>query len=78
MSKTIAITKQWQLYIPEAIRKAVGLDMPTQATIEAKKGKIVITPQPSPLLQQAGKYHRYARGKDIDLDTIRDTIDYAR
>lgn len=78
MQTTIAITSKWQVHIPKAIRKELGLKKPGVARIQAQGRKIVITPQKSKILQMAGKYAKYARGKKVDLDNIRDYIDYTQ
>lgn len=77
MSQTIAITRQWQIHIPKAIRKAIGMDKPGMAEIKVENNKIIITPKKSGILELAGKYEKYAKGKNIDLDNIRDYIDYS-
>lgn len=77
MSQTIAITRQWQIHIPKALREAIGLDKPTMADIKAEKGKLIITPKKSGIFKFAGKYAKYAKNKKIDLDNIRDYIDYS-
>ena len=80
MSQTITITPQWQIYIPQQVRLDMGLDRPGKASIEVRKKKIVITPKESPLLHLAGKYKKYAKyakDKKVNVDKIRDYIDYA-
>ena len=42
---TTNITRRWQVYLPEEIREAVGLNRPLKAKIEAKGKKIVISPK---------------------------------
>lgn len=77
MTQTIAITRQWQIHIPKAIRKAIGMDKPGVAEIVAEDNKIIITPKKSGIMALAGKYEKYAKGKKIDLDNIRNKIDYS-
>lgn len=77
MKSTIPITRQWQVHIPKRIREAIGLTEPQTVEIEAKHGKILITRQEDGVMADAGKYAKYARGKKIDLDNIRDQIDYS-
>jgi bifunctional DNA-binding transcriptional regulator/antitoxin component of YhaV-PrlF toxin-antitoxin module len=78
MLQTITITPKWQVYIPQKIREILGLTMPTKAKIKVEKNTIVLIPQKSKLLMMAGKYKDYARKKKIDLENIRDQIDYSR
>ena len=77
MKQTISVTKQWQVHLPRSIRQELGLAIPTSVDIEAKEGKIIITPRADSILEDAGRYARYAAQKDIDLDTVRDKIDYS-
>ncbi|OIO17866.1 hypothetical protein COV53_04945 [Candidatus Gottesmanbacteria bacterium CG11_big_fil_rev_8_21_14_0_20_37_11] len=77
MLQTITITPKWQIYIPEKIRLAIGLFKPTRAEITVRQGTILIKPKKSRLLQMAGKYHHLSKNKKIDLDNIRDVIDYS-
>lgn len=78
MKTTMVITKQWQLHIPKKVREAIGLERPTTVEVEARKGKIIIVPKKGGVMDKAGKYKRYARGKKINLDNIRDYIDYSQ
>lgn len=77
MTQTIAITRQWQIHIPKALRQAIGLEKATMAEIKAENGTLIITPKKSGIFSLAGKYAKYAKGKKIDLDNIRDYIDYS-
>ncbi len=77
MSQTIAITRQWQIHIPKAIRKAIGMQKPGIAEIRVADKKIIITPKKSGIWELAGKYHHLYKKKPIDLDNIRDYIDYS-
>mgnify|MGYP001561020313 CR=1 FL=1 len=78
MLQTITITPKWQIYIPQKIRQAIGLDKPARAEITAKNNTIIVKVKKSRLLSLAGKYRRYTKGKKIDLDNIRDYIDYSQ
>lgn len=78
MATTITITRQWQIYIPNRIRSKLGLTVPGQAKVEVKGKKLIITPQKSEVLKLAGKYKHLYRKKPIDIDNIRDYIDYSK
>lgn len=78
MNTTITITQQWQIYIPEKVRELLDLVNPVRARLEVKDKSIVITPQPSAVLSLAGKYKTLAAKKRINLDRIRERIDYSR
>lgn len=70
------ITPKYQLHIPVSIRKAVGLTRHGKAIIRADGNKIVIEPiKESPILKLAGTLKLK---KKVDLDNIRDHIDYSR
>lgn len=79
MQTTISITNKWQIHIPIATRKTFGIDKPGMVNIKAKRGEIVITPQKKNILDYAGKYHYLLNKntKKINLDKIRDHIDYS-
>ena len=78
MQQTISITRKWQIHIPQAIRKQLKITKPTQAEIRADGDKIIITPKKGSILDYAGKYAEYSKGKNIDLNKIRDYIDYSK
>lgn len=78
MEQTITITPQWQIYIPIQIREILDLVRPSTAKVEVKAGKIVITPQKSPLLKLGGKYKSLFKQRPIDLEKIREQIDYSK
>lgn len=78
MPQTISITPKWQIHIPVKFRKALGLDRPGLAEIRLVKKTLVIKPKASPLLKLAGKYQNRKPKTKIDLDKIREQIDYSR
>jgi bifunctional DNA-binding transcriptional regulator/antitoxin component of YhaV-PrlF toxin-antitoxin module len=78
MQSLISITQQWQLYIPEEIRKQLGLTHPGQAKLSTEKNKIIIEPVKSPILAAAGLFAKSKPQKKIDVDNIRDYIDYSQ
>lgn len=77
MQATISITSKWQIHIPKAARKALGLTKPGKVEVKTYRNKLLLTPIESPILKLAGKYEKYAKGKKINLDRIRDYIDYS-
>ena len=77
MNTTISITNKWQIHIPKSIRGALGLNKPGKVAIKAVDGKIVITPAKSAIMQYAGKLHGRYNKKKINIDNIRDLIDYS-
>ncbi len=79
MEATIAITSKWQIHIPKAARKRVGLTKPGIIRLVAKKGVITIIPKKESILDYAGKYHYLLNEKTrkIKIDKIRDYIDYS-
>jgi len=76
MQTTISITNKWQIHIPRALREEIGLNKPGQVVIKAQDDAIIIRPAKSAILQMAGKYEKSAKGKNINLENIRDKIDY--
>lgn len=78
MNTTITITQQWQIYIPEKVRELLSLTNPVQAKLEVKDSSIIITPKSSVVLNLAGKYKTLAAKNKVNLDKIRDKIDYSK
>lgn len=79
MEATIAVTSKWQIHIPKAMRPFLGTERPGQVKIKAMKNQLVISPEKSGILSLAGKFHKYyLRNKKIDIDNIRDYIDYSK
>lgn len=79
MQTIISVTNRWQIHIPKAARKTFGVEKPGMVNIKAKRGEIVITPRKKNILDFAGKYHYLLNKntKKINLDKIRDHIDYS-
>lgn len=78
MQTLISVTNKWQIHIPTAIRKALKLTKPGRVEVKTEGTKIVLIPVESKILQMAGKYTKYAKSKKINLDRIRDYIDYSK
>ena len=79
MEATIAVTSRWQIHIPKKMRLVLGKKKPGVVNIKAKKGKLEITPQKESILDLAGKFHKYyLKNKHINIDRIRDYIDYSQ
>lgn len=68
------ITPKFQVHIPIAVRKQVGLRQSGRAVIKAEKNQIVIKPIKSGILTLAGKFKVT---KPIPAEKIRGFIDYA-
>lgn len=77
MLTTISITNKWQIHIPKSLRSNFGLDKPARVAITAERGKIIITPAKSTIMQYAGKLHEKFTKKKINIDQVRDLIDYS-
>ncbi len=56
----------------------MGLVKPGLAEIEAVKNTIVIRPKSSPILKLAGKYRQKKLVQKINIERIRDKIDYSK
>jgi len=78
MNTIITVTQQWQVYIPEEIRRILNWINPFQARLEVKDRSLVITPQRSSVLALFGKYKKLAARKPVNLANIRGEIDYSR
>lgn len=77
MLTIISITNKWQIHIPKSFRSAFGLDKPGKVAITATPGKITITPAKSSIMQYAGRLHERYDKKKINIDNVRDLIDYS-
>lgn len=78
MTTTAALTSRWQLHIPQAARAVAGFDKPSVVTVIAKKGAITIKPKKSKLMSLAGTLHSAHRKNPIDIDNLRDYVDYSQ
>ncbi len=79
MEATVALTSRWQIYIPKEMRTVFGAKKPGQVRLKTSKNKLVVTTQKSRLLFLAGKYHKYyLRHQNVDVNRIRDYIDYSQ
>ena len=78
MNKTIAITRKWQLHIPKELRHIFGDVSPGVVEISVKSGKLVIEPRKkSTIMDLAGSLHDRYLKNPVDVDTIRDLVDYS-
>lgn len=77
MQTTISVTRRWQIHIPKAARKALKLEKPGKMEVRVEAKELILKPVESEILKLAGKYEKYAKGKKINLDRIRDYIDYS-
>lgn len=78
METTIAVTSKWQIHIPKAMRGVLGKKKPGMVKIKAEKNKLVISPKTRDILDLAGSLHHYYKKKPINIDRIRDYIDYSQ
>jgi AbrB family looped-hinge helix DNA binding protein len=78
MELTVSITPKWQIHIPVAIRKKLKLTKPSQAVMTLRDDEIVIKPKKSQILAMGGKYKHLKPVKPINLDRVRDYIDYSQ
>lgn len=76
MNQTISITPKWQIHIPVEARKKINLTKPTQMNMTVKDGSLILTPKKSKLLSLSASITPPKNVKQINLDTIRDHIDY--
>ena len=78
MTQTLTITKQWQIYLPQDIRKALKLTSTSRFKAQIKDKQLILTPQESPILKMAGKLKKYHQKNPIDIDNLRDHIDWTK
>ncbi len=76
---TATITPKFQIHLPVAIRKQAGFTHHGPVRIRADAGRIIIEKRKGKsILDLAGKYRPKGARVHIDLDNIRDYIDYGR
>lgn len=78
METTIAVTRRWQIHIPKAMRGVLGKKKPGMVKIKAEKNRLVVSPAKKSILDLAGSLHHLYKKKPIDIDNIRDYIDYSQ
>ena len=78
MNQLVSITSKWQIHIPVAFRRKLKLDKPSSALLSISDGAIMIKPTKSKILTFAAKYKRVKPVKPLNLDKIRDVIDYSQ
>ena len=78
MPQVISITRQWQIYLPESIRKKIDLKKPGKAMVSIKGKKIIVEPLKSQILSLAGTLVGRKLKRKIKIDKIRDYIDYSQ
>jgi len=78
MTMTAAITSNWQLHVPLAARKMAGFDRPGLVNITVKAGEITVKPKKSKLLSLVGSLHEDYLRNPINVDRVRDIIDYSQ
>jgi len=74
---TITATRQWQIHVPKSIRELIGWRNPGKVDIHTEGDKIILKPRKSEVLSLIGKYKHLRPTKKIDLDNIRDYINYS-
>ena len=74
MKYATTITKRYQVHLPAAVRKQIGLVKHGRARIFAEQGRIIIEPARVGILALEGAFRIK---KPIPADKIRDYIDYA-
>lgn len=77
MEQTISITNKWQIHIPVKLRAKLKLLHPTKATVKVVNNSLVLTPIKNDIEKLAGKYAHLYKKKPINIDKIRDHIDYS-
>lgn len=78
MKQVVTITPQWQVHIPLKVRELLELNTPGKAELEVTKKGILIKPKKSKLVNLAAKYEGVQPIDKLDIDNIRDHIDYSK
>ncbi len=75
--QTVSITPKWQIHIPVSIRKELGLTNPTQADVYVENNTLIVKPKRSKILEMGGSLANKKPLRPINIDKIRDFIDYS-
>ena len=67
----VRVSDRGQICIPASVRKKLGIKPKSSVSIEVGENEIIIKPMKS-LLEVAGVFREFAKGKTTDWDTIRD------
>lgn len=67
----ITVSERGQISIPAAARRKLGIKPKSKVSVEVGEKEIVIKPVKS-ILEVAGIFREYAKGKTTDWDTIRE------
>lgn len=78
MNSTISITSNWQIHIPKSVREKLGITTATQASLTLRGDEIIIKPKKSKFLSSAGVLNKDFQKNNIDINRIRDQIDYSK
>jgi len=78
MEYTVSITPKWQIHIPKAIREELKWDKPGQATMRIRDQAVEIKPEEDLIFKMRGRYKGRKPIKPINLDKVRDYIDYSQ
>ena len=65
------VSERGQISIPAAARKKLGIKPKSNVSVEVRENEIVIKPMKS-IMEVAGIFREYAKGKTTDWDTIRE------
>lgn len=77
MVQTITITTRWQIHIPVAVRKFLGLKKPGKVNMKTQRGKLIVTPVKGGILSLGGSLHHLYKKKPINIERVRDYVDYS-
>ena len=65
------VSERGQISIPAAARRKLGIKPKSNVSVEVRENEIVIKPMKS-IMEVAGIFREYAKGKTTDWDTIRE------
>lgn len=78
MQQIVTITSKFQVHIPKKIREKAGMLNHGPVVMRADKGKITIEKRKGKsILDLGGSIKPRGKAKDIDIDNIRDYINYS-
>lgn len=66
------------MHVPLAVRQIAGLERPGMVTITTKPGKFFVSPKQSKILTLGGIFHKDYLKNPVNIDKIRDEIDYSQ
>ena len=68
---SVRVSDKGQVTLPAQVRRRLGIKSRSRMEVEVRDDEIILRPVKS-IMDLAGIFHEYAKGKSTDWDTIRE------